>query len=51
MKYETPELKIINFDVTDIIQTSGIVPPGQNDTPFLPNIPKTTELDDSFDNN
>ena len=35
MKYEAPELDIIELDAVDIIQTSGDGP-GENETPFNP---------------
>ncbi len=44
MKYETPEITVIQLDATDIIQTSGNAgggstgggAGGQNETPFNP---------------
>ncbi len=37
MKYETPEIKVIEIDAGDIIQTSGILGGGgENETPFNP---------------
>lgn len=33
-KFEIPEIEVVNFDVADVITTSGgIVPPGENETP------------------
>lgn len=40
MKYETPEFIVTEFDVVDIITTSGDVPPGgtgnEDELPFNP---------------
>ncbi|MBQ9097325.1 MAG: hypothetical protein IJY55_02890 [Clostridia bacterium] len=50
MKYETPNMKVIKLDVTDIIQTSL----GENELPGLPlsltpeNVESYSELDNSF---
>ena len=48
MKYEAPEIKIIEIDVEDIIQTSGAG--GENETPFNPANPASIEsgLDGSY---
>lgn len=48
MKYEAPTLNVIEFDVVDIIQTSGSVVGGgggENETPFNP---ASVELDEEF---
>ena len=50
MKYETPELEIVKFDVENTIMTSGILGGGgEYEGPFLP-VANTTDLDESFDN-
>lgn len=46
-KYETPRIKVVEFEPTDIIQTSGLIAGGSTDigdgTPVIPGIPTTVE--------
>lgn len=47
MKYEVPELKVIEFDVADVIQTSDGGAGGNNELPpWFP--PAPTSLDEDF---
>ena len=34
--YVSPEMELIEFKVSDIITTSGDVPTGDNELPFIP---------------
>ena len=34
--YVSPEMELIEFKVSDIITTSGDVPTGENELPFIP---------------
>lgn len=36
LSYETPELEIIEFEAEDIITTSPVIDPDDNETPILP---------------
>ncbi len=49
MKYETPEIKVIEIDVEDIIQTSSAgLGGGENETPLNP---VTLTYDSDLDSN
>ncbi len=50
MKYEAPQLEVIEFETSDIIQTSGnenIGGGGPNETPFNP-ASVSLELDENY---
>lgn len=55
MKYESPELDVIELDAVDVIQTSGITIPGtgtgnENELPFNPAKAASPNMDDTYNN-
>ncbi len=55
-KYEAPRIDVIEFEVTDIIQTSGLTNGGNASIPGtgvivpIPGQASTTSLDDNYNN-